>query len=205
VASPLSNLSSPWADPAMRAAVAHKLCRPPECGGSLRPWAPLFVPPRLDGATLDILLYALVALDRNYLIEHPDTPPLYSAGVRYMREPPGQEQWLTIPWVRMRGNGDCEDLACWRAAELQVRLGERAEAFWVERTDPTTGARFYHIRVRRGKVDKRTGKRLVEDPSAVLGMGTADSELFVERAWVGNPEGDGVDWLEQFVTDGERM
>lgn len=158
-----------YTDEALRQAIGLGYCRPPLCGGSLNPWAPLIVPPKLTGRTLDILLPALVALDVDYLREHPDTPPLYRSGIRYQPEPPGQEQWLTIPWCLVRrdmGQGcDCEDLAAWRAAELLLR-GERAQAIWSARTSqgPDGKARtVYHIRVRRA-----SGK--IEDPSAALGM-----------------------------------
>ena len=44
-------------------------------------------------------------------------PPLYRSGLHYEREPPGQEVWPDIPRIIEAGWGDCEDLACWRAAE----------------------------------------------------------------------------------------
>ncbi len=59
-------------------------------------------------------------------------PPLYRAGVHYEREPPGQEHWLDVIHVLSStpGSGhshgeypgpsvDCEDLACYRVAELR--------------------------------------------------------------------------------------
>jgi len=142
------------------------------------------MPPKLSGRVLDILLPALVALDEDYLRMHPKTPPIYASGVRYEPEPPGQEQWLTIPWILMRkaqGRGaDCEDLACWRTAELRVRAGENAKAVWSCRK--TAKGTVYHIRVKRSN-----GK--IEDPSAALGMGPNWAQNFGEN---------------HFITDGER-
>lgn len=106
------------------------------------------------------MLLELLAKDEAYLRENPQTPLLIDSGVRYEREPPGQELWLTIPWVRLMGHGDCEDLACWRAAELRVR-GEDARPFHTLRYTPK--GRLYHIRVKRAD-------GTIEDPSAALGM-----------------------------------
>jgi hypothetical protein len=95
-------------------------------------------------------------------VRHPDTPPLYTAGVRWQKETPthgghNEERFLTIPLVRMLGWGDCDDLAAWRAAELQ-RSGERARAV-VYAVRPG----LWHVVVRRGDGS-------IEDPSTRLGM-----------------------------------
>lgn len=45
--------------------------------------------------------------------------PLYESGVVYKAEPPGEEEWPDIPSLYRQGWGDCEDLACARAAELR--------------------------------------------------------------------------------------
>lgn len=129
-------------------------------------WAPLVVPEKITGRVLDHLLGALTAMDEDYLREHPKLPDLYNSGVRYKREKPGEEKWLTIPWVMLQKNGDCEDLACWRAAELRVRYGE-AEAMPIWSVRKTAKGALYHIRVRRA-----SGR--IEDPSALLGMGQED-------------------------------
>lgn len=133
----------------------------------MRPWAPLVVPPRITPEVIERMLELLVALDCDYLREHPRTPLLYRSGVRYVKEPPGEEKWLTVPWclqqlAKPSQPVDCEDLACWRAAELRVRFGEQATPFWTARVLPR--GRMYHIQVRR-----EDGS--IEDPSAVLGMG----------------------------------
>lgn len=69
----------------------------------------------------------------------------------------GCEDWLCAWDVNERGQGDCEDLACYRAAEL-ILAGERARAI-AQRTRAG-----WHIVVRRGD-------GTIEDPSKILGMG----------------------------------
>lgn len=130
-----------------------------------KPWTPLFIPPELSGAMLDCLLPALVCVNKNWLSKFPDTPALYDSGVRYLAEPEGEEKWLSIPFNLLAMAGDCEDLACWRAAELQM-LGENANPIWSAHKTPGDGM-LYHIQVRRA--DGR-----VEDPSYILGMGWED-------------------------------
>lgn len=100
----------------------------------------------------------LTDVDRRYLAQHPETPSLYGAGVRYRREPlrgpaRAREHWQTIPEVLTAGYGDCEDLATWRAAELP-------------------GARAVPVRVRSGwHIVVLLPDGSVEDPSRRLGMG----------------------------------
>lgn len=106
---------------------------------------------------LTAALEGLTALDAVYLERH-DAPLLYESGVRYQREPAGNEQWLTVPQVEAVGWGDCEDLAAWRAAELRVHLGEPARAIAIR-----TGAKKFHAVVRRADGS-------IEDPSRELGM-----------------------------------
>lgn len=108
-------------------------------------------------------LEALCGLDLAYLMRHPRTPPLMAAGVRYQREARRasgfgrREDWLTIPDVLRQGHGDCEDLACWRAAELR-RRGVAAAPM------PIRTRIGWHIVVARGD-------GTYEDPSRELGMG----------------------------------
>ena len=77
----------------------------------------------LSHKALKMLLGALTMIDVEYLKAHPDAPNIYDSGVRYQEEPPGQEDWQDIPTTLRLRNGDCEDLSCWRAAELIVRQG----------------------------------------------------------------------------------
>lgn len=72
-----------------------------------------------DEVTLADSLQVLV--DHNVrLLRRRTLPYLYASGVRYEREPVGVEDWYPADVVAERGRGDCEDLACWRAAELIV-------------------------------------------------------------------------------------
>lgn len=95
-------------------------------------------------------------------------PPIYSAGVRYQREPlcrtDGEmhicEEWLTAHEAYRRGVADCDDLGPWLAATL--RLAGDAGARAIPRRSPAG----WHIIVRHG--DGR-----IEDPSAKLGMPTS--------------------------------
>jgi hypothetical protein len=118
-----------------------------------------------DHARLDALahlLEALTAVNVAWLREHNGAAPwLYESGVRYEEEPPGRDEWQDIPETIRRREGDCEDLACWRLAELRVRSLEHALPF-VKCTvfGPRT---VYHVAVRRS--DGR-----IEDPSRILGM-----------------------------------
>ena len=121
-------------------------------------WQATIVVPRLDGPTLVPILQALTALNKRFLSER--WTPLYKSGVRYQREAKGQEEWATVPLVLRRQYGDCEDLAAWRAAELQLR-GTDARAIALER--PRRKGRLYHV------VVQHPDGRL-EDPSRTLGM-----------------------------------
>lgn len=118
--------------------------------------------PRLVRHMLEGLVAANVALLHRAQLRGRPLPPLYRAGVRYMREAPGSESWDTIDRVMRRGYGDCEDLAAARVAELR-HTGEDPNARpWIVQT----GRRTLHAVVKRG--DGR-----IEDPSKRLGMGKA--------------------------------
>jgi hypothetical protein len=113
------------------------------------------------GRVLGLLLEALVAANIEYLGICPSTPSLYESGVVYEEEPEERENWQDIPETLGLGNGDCEDLACWRIAELRFRAKEHATPFirWRE-----VGTRtVYHIAVLRTD-------GTIEDPSRLLGM-----------------------------------
>lgn len=97
-------------------------------------------------------------------------PSIYRSGVHYEPEA-GTEEWLDIPTIlSVTGGtfpgpwGDCEDLACWRAAELREDLHRpvKAKPFakWKKKGD---GAYAYHALVL--LPDGR-----LEDPSLCLGM-----------------------------------
>jgi hypothetical protein len=107
------------------------------------------------------VLEGLTGVNIAWLRENDRTPWLYESGVRYEEEPLDRDEWQDIPETLARRVGDCEDLACWRLAELRVRSGEDARPF-VKHT--VLGDRtIYHVAVRRADGS-------VEDPSRVLGM-----------------------------------
>ena len=110
---------------------------------------------------LERLLEALIEADIEYLRACPSTPSLYESGVVYEEEPGERDNWQDIPETLGLGTGDCEDLGCWRIAELRFRAQEHATAFitWREVEERTV----YHIAVRRSD-------GTVEDPSRLLGM-----------------------------------
>jgi len=111
---------------------------------------------------LRTLLMALMYVDIAWLKANPSAPLLYESGVRYEEEPPGQEDWQDVPTTLRMRVGDCEDLACWRAAELRVRYGIQAfPTFTCKKR--ANGGYLYHITV--ALPDGR-----IEDPSRRLGM-----------------------------------
>lgn len=77
--------------------------------------------------------------------------------VRYQREPPGRERWQSAAETNRRGLADCEDLACWVAADLRVAGISDARAITIP-----TGPNLRHCVVQvRG---------LFFDPSRARGM-----------------------------------
>lgn len=110
---------------------------------------------------LKAMLEALVLANVFYLQRRPATPPLYGAGVPYVAEPPGRDNWQDIPRTLALREGDCEDLATWRIAELRVRENENAlPHVTAKKIGDFT---LYHILVKRGDGS-------IEDPSRILGM-----------------------------------
>lgn len=116
----------------------------------------------LSHKALQTLLTALTAIDEDYLRAHPETPDIYSGVVRYEEEPIGQEDWQDIPTSIRMGIVDCEDNACWRAAQLRVQYGVDAWPTFTYKLR-SNGSYLYHITVRHP-----TGE--IEDPSRRLGM-----------------------------------
>jgi hypothetical protein len=147
--------------------------------------------PTLDASKTGTLLFLLGTLaDHNtrWLSANPGkAPKLYASGVRYQREADA-EDWKDIVNVYADRQGDCEDLACWRVAELRVQ-GIKAEPFlyW---QNTAGGGRLYHALCWRESIARDTPPRVaggptlwpardrdgkpqpgwVEDPSRVLGM-----------------------------------
>lgn len=133
-------------------------------------------PPALTDAVLRRLLDLMVALNRRWLFEHPECPPLYASGVRYRHERVDTfEQWLTVPWLWasvLRGDylADCKGLCAWRVAELQLAGEKRARCVWDVQI--IGGRVVVHIRARRNDGSK-------EDPSALLGMGREEAAPWI--------------------------
>lgn len=106
------------------------------------------------------LMEALCYANLLWLIDHPLTPKLYASGVQYQAEE-NTEVWQDIPTMLNSRFGDCEDLACWRVAELR-NAGIKAHPYLKWRLAGPR-ASTYHATVR--LPDGR-----IEDPSAALGM-----------------------------------
>lgn len=88
-------------------------------------------------------------------------PDLRLSGVRYRQEPYGREEWDNVLTLLRRGWGDCEDLAAWRAAEVQLQGGKAELAVRPSRSG-IPGR--YHAVVWRPDLKK------FEDPSEWQGM-----------------------------------
>jgi hypothetical protein len=108
-----------------------------------------------------ILMDALANVNMTWLKTYPDTPALYNAPVKYHFDPDEPDPWQDISSTLKKGWGDCEDLACWRIAELRAK-GIEAHPY---------------IRWRRNAEGKYTYHALVlwpdgrvEDPSVAMGM-----------------------------------
>ena len=116
---------------------------------------------------MQMLLEALTMANVAYLLDNPRTPTLYESGVRYLSEPDGVDEWQDIPDTLERRTGDCEDLACYRVADLRVRGGEptATREISVDLLPNRSGQMVvtYHIMVRRAS-------GAIEDPSRILGM-----------------------------------
>jgi hypothetical protein len=117
------------------------------------------------GRSQKVILWMMEALTRanQQLLEQygDEIPLLYAAPVRYEAEA-DEEQWQDIRHILKSGSGDCEDLACWRTAELRVKAGLNAGPYIKWRRGPE-GNMIYHALTR--WPDGR-----IEDPSLALGM-----------------------------------
>lgn len=87
-------------------------------------------------------------------------PPLYSSGVRFLRE---RDESLILPVETLRrGGGDCAHLSVWLAAWYRQQGESKARVVVSARELP--GGRLYHA-----MVEQRPGMPL-ECPSSILGM-----------------------------------
>ena len=103
-------------------------------------------------------------------------PPLYSSGVRYQRED-GTEDWQDIHTTLRKMWGDCEDLACYRVAELR-EVYKRPAAPFVTWFSAGPGDGFHYHALLWAKAPD--GVWRIEDPSRKLGMGW--EEDFADRS-----------------------
>ena len=128
------------------------------------------IPRPLTRAAMNHALEALTRINEDWLRANPNTPNLYESGVRYAVEPTGYELWDPTALLLARGAGDCDDLACARAAELRVREGDPAARADCYPSAIREGRRTWHAIVVRGD-------GTIEDPSARLGMPTHAGHL----------------------------
>lgn len=92
-------------------------------------------------------------------IEAGDVPPnLYTAGVRYEREPRFREYWQSAQQTYQLRKGDCEDLSIWLCA-YRWHLGEDTARAVIRDVRPG----LKHCVVQRADGS-------IEDPSKALGM-----------------------------------
>ena len=127
--------------------------------------------PALNEAILCALLEALTRINVAAMREY-KVPGVYHAGLVYQREPLCRycEEWRDCLSVIEHGGGDCEDLACYRAAELQLH-GVRARPYVRKPRLLPGGVLLYHI-----QVEWPDGR--IEDPSKKLGMGKVIPHVF---------------------------
>lgn len=126
--------------------------------------------PEARNQALQVMLWAMIAWNQRLIRWHREAgrplPSLYDSGVRYIREPEGEERWQDILSIIADGGADCEDLTAWRVAELRDR-GVNARPAWkhrrVKSTDTGKEYSLYHI-----VVWTPAG---ILDPSRKLGMG----------------------------------
>lgn len=119
---------------------------------------------------LRALLEALIACNREFLSNFPNTPKLYEHNPSYVfkKRPFNLDTWQDIPTTMERQSGDCKDFACWRVAELRQQGYTDVSPFIkinsLKNHNTNEALTIYHIQVRIGLQ--------IEDPSLILGMPT---------------------------------
>lgn len=128
------------------------------------PVSELALPAERDRAEFIRWLCEPVIAQNRALIRKLGLPSMFSSGVRWQPEPwaPEFDAFELATDCLRRGWGDCDDLACWRVAELREQ-GDAGAGIKISLPRPHVPGGF-HATVRRG--DGR-----VEDPSRELGMG----------------------------------
>lgn len=90
------------------------------------------------------------------------TPPLAAVQkVRYEREPSRRELWQSAESTAVLGNGDCEDLSIWLAADIRHDLGIPAKVV-IKNVRP--GLRHARVGI------PYKGREVIVDPSIWRGM-----------------------------------
>ncbi len=108
------------------------------------------VPP-LDVAIFRECLETLVRVDRLHLRADRTIPPLYELArrglIRYRDPENVDDKWCDVVRAIKHRDVDCEDLACWRVAELNEQ-GVGARVAFSIRPHPNGRRRAVHIYVR---------------------------------------------------------
>jgi len=137
-----------------------------------------------DAETIDLarralfhLCLGLCRIDHDLLVSDrkrtfPKIPPLYKAGIRYHDDSHldcwkgtcriQEDDWQDIRTCLDKKYADCEDLSCWRCAELWLE-GINALPFPVLQNGEKNEAQLWHIQV-------LWPNGYIEDPSVILGM-----------------------------------
>lgn len=130
------------------------------------------MPPNVAARQIVAFCEALVLVNVTYLATS-QVPWLYESGVRYRRDEERAgalpDIWSDVPTILERGFGDCEDLACWRVAELRT-VGRTARIGIAAQRRPTLEPLGWGFHVTVEKLSGTVWK--TEDPSVALGMNT---------------------------------
>jgi hypothetical protein len=119
---------------------------------------------QLNLAILHVLLGGLVECNRLIRRQVPGLPSLYRAGIRYVRDQPGQEDWCDVLEIYKQGFADCKSFAAARVAELN-EMGVAAVCEIAQPRIVGGNVLLYHIRI-------KWPNGHIEDPSIALGMPT---------------------------------
>lgn len=142
----------------------------PVCGGNIR-WSEMLIK-----GLLDWVVFANAIMLRC----NPHILPMYEYArrgkIKYIRQPngPGVEKFVGIPTILHQGGGDCDQLCCWRVAELRVRgspdypTGEQANLKLIKYDRPGKPL-LYHVVIERAPT-RQFPQGWIEDPSRRLGM-----------------------------------
>lgn len=108
------------------------------------------------------LVESLVSVNRAYLRHFVLAPSLYAAGVRYVREEFGGDEWQDAARILETRAASSPDLVAYRVAELREREGEPDAGPLITSITAPNGATLWHVSVIRS-----SGQ--IEDPAQILG------------------------------------